>query len=152
MWNVILAATLQLGAVLLGHLWGLHVGYPGRPPTILTTTAGVALFLLLLGWWASLGDTPGARTDSGSWVCAGSFGYALLTVGFEPFFLVHHLSQVLFAAAWLVPFLLAIGHLVREQEWISVAGLELFVFTSVAMLTSNTGISDAGSGFFAWWG
>jgi hypothetical protein len=59
---------------------------------------------------------------------------------------------VLFAAAWLVPFLLAIGHLVREQEWVSVAGLELFVFTSVAMLTSNAGVFDAGSGFFAWWG
>jgi len=151
MWNVILAAALQLGAVILGHYWGLYIHYPGRAPTIYTTIAGAALFLLLLGWWVSLSDEPGIQFDSDFWVRGGSFGYALLTIGIEPFVWVHDLNRVLFATLWLVPLLLAIGHLVRAREWVSVAGLELFVFTSVAMLTSNVNVSDAGSGFFAFW-
>jgi hypothetical protein len=51
----------------------------------------------------------------------------------------------------LLPLLLAFSYLARREVWASAAGVALFVFASAAMLASNAGVSDAGSGFFSYW-
>jgi hypothetical protein len=51
----ILVASLQAGAVLLGHIWGLEVHYPGRAPTVYTYCGLVALGLMVVGVLAAYG-------------------------------------------------------------------------------------------------
>ena len=77
--------------------------------------------------------------------------YSVAVVLFEPFLDVHGLAAVVGAALVLVPLLLALAYLAWRRAWVSAAGVALFVFVSAAMLASNAGLSDAGSGFFSYW-
>jgi hypothetical protein len=149
--SLVITAALQLGAVVLGHFWGVAVHYPGRPPSAYTAGAQLAGLLMLGGAFGSLVSRPVKWAKYRTSVCIAALLYSLGVVLCEPFLDVHQPREIVVAVLVLVPLLMTVGYLVRGQAWASVAGVMLFVFTSSAMIASNANVSDAGSGFFSWW-
>jgi hypothetical protein len=92
-------------------------------------------------------NTPNYR----NWVCIGTLLYAHGTTLLEPFLFVHHLGEIIIGALTLAPLLLALGYSVRARDWVTAAGIAVFVCAASAMITSNANTIDAGSGFFARW-
>jgi hypothetical protein len=147
----LIVAAVQAATVILGGLWGRTMHYPGRPPTVYTALAVVAVLLMASGLLRSL---VGLRRQESCIVPAvgGScLAYCVALVLLEPFLEGRELAAVIQAALMLVLLLLAFSYLARRGVWASAAGVALFVFASAAMLAGNAGVSDAGSGFFTYW-
>lgn len=106
---------------------------------------------MFAGWAVSIGTPRAEKAGCQSLICGSSLIYAVGVVWFEPFLNVHELGELVVAAVVLLPLLLALDYLVRVRMWVAVAGVALFVTTCSAMITSNASVSDAGTGFRAWW-
>jgi hypothetical protein len=144
----LLTLSLQVAPVLLGYLFGNWVGYPGRPPTVYSWMALVALLLQAAGLLCPVPIRAAGKRGWARWVVP---CYAIAVVLGEPFMWLRDASDLAIAAALLLPLLLVVWPLVRSRAWVQAAGVALLVFTSVAMMTSNASIRDAGSGFLAYW-
>jgi hypothetical protein len=142
---------VQAVAVVAGGLWGRAIHNPGRPPTVYTALAVIAVLLMLTGLVRSLTGIRHEELGVPAAVDVSCLAYSVAVVLFEPFLDVHGLAAVVGAALVLVPLLLALAYLAWRRAWVSAAGVALFVFVSAAMLASNAGLSDAGSGFFSYW-
>lgn len=147
--SLLVSAGLQVGAVVLGHFWGVAVGAPGDPPTICTACALLAGLLILGDVVASLVLFSVEKARERNRASVWSLLYLVGLVLWEPFLFVETIAGGVVAAFVLVPLLLAIRRLLQRRAWVSLAGVTLFVLTSSAMLVSNA--NGARSGFFTYW-
>lgn len=143
------ATGLQVGAVVLGFYWGIGKDYVGRPPSIYTALAEIAGLFMFAGIILSLVTKTVPGVTYLTWVCIGTLGYSIIVVLLEPFLFAHN-NQVYAAPLLLAPQLLTIPYLVRAGRWVSVVGVTLFVFTSSAMIATNSYYIYSSSGFFKW--
>ncbi len=142
-----IAAGLQIGAVVLGHFWDSDAMlrfYYGE-------FAELAGLLTLFGMFIPFVTRSGTAAKYPWAVSAAALVYGIVVVWLEPFLYIHEFRDVVVAALVLFPLLLAIGLLVRAGAWLSVAGLTLFVLISSAMVASNARDDYSAHGFFAHW-
>jgi hypothetical protein len=85
------------------------------------------------------------------WACITLGSYALWLMYADAFLWYHDDGSFVTGIILLLPFLLAIGPLVRAGAWLAVTGSALFFATSVAMLIRNGFSISGGSGFVAGW-
>src|SRR5262249_32203445 len=104
-----------------------------------------------VGFFVSVGRALRGSKEAFPVMCGGAAGYAIGVIWLEPFLFLQEDYQIAAALVALMPLITAGVHLPRRGEWLTVVGLPLFVFVGVAMLSSNVGVRDGGSGFQRWW-
>jgi hypothetical protein len=156
--SAIKVSAIQYSAALAGLVWGWAADiYLRRPQPHLFPFIGFHFFgkagafaalLLGLAWLGTLfrRRSPG-RSKLAPWICLSLAIYAayLLYSDLPDAFSGEELVWWLLA---LLPFLMAIGHLVRSRAWLGVAGAALFYATAVALLTIDTRCPMAPYGFW----
>jgi hypothetical protein len=86
--------VVQAAAVILGGLWGRAMHYPGRPPTVYTALAVVAVLLMASGLVQSLVGFRRQESRVVPAVAGCCLAYCVALVLFEPFLDVRGLAAV----------------------------------------------------------
>jgi hypothetical protein len=144
-------AVLQTAAVVLGNRFGVAVHWPGRPPNVYTPLALAAATLLLLGLFGSVIRAALDLRPRAPWACAAAVSLMAWAVVAEPFLPGPAGNKVTLAVATVGAAVATSLQLARHGHYLSAAGLVLFDFIGVAMLSSNLNVRDGGAGFLGWW-
>jgi hypothetical protein len=156
-------ALIQYGVVGLGIAWGWGVAQAQRPQhlewfhqfrwtALLWPCMGIAGVLLLLadGLRFACSSLPESRHKSVSRVCValGIGASLIMVIGLVSGDIDEDGIYFCFLSLLLVPFLLAVGSLVRARAFQGVVGLVLFLTASLAIIAYNGFQSSYSSGFF----
>ncbi|MFO0957258.1 MAG: hypothetical protein U0800_07290 [Isosphaeraceae bacterium] len=140
----------QILAALVGAEWGL-AAKKGLPWVYGRWAIAGAISLLLLGMGRIPYPLPKALKDTRPEAMALRLilaSYAALLMGGEAFMYCDTTGEFLGAELLLLPFLLAIGPLVRYGEWLAAAGSALFFATCLSMALANGLMYYSSIGFF----
>lgn len=161
--SALIAAAAQYGALALGCVlgcpWLPKIDRPPEPvarflgwllsPETLGISAGLAFLAEAIRHWISLRLWSAHPTTT--WLCLGLLVYAASYLLGGPSLEPRDDSDFILAFLGLLPFLLAIGPLVRSGAWWGMAGAVVFYATALAIIISNGFTRLGGMGFFYRW-
>ena len=152
----LVVVILQYLAVLIGSIaglsrvWRLYVYWlPSAPLLEPRTSCAIAVLALVVEFLRQSVSPELRQTRPGcAWLCLGCVVYALALMYLDPFAEFRGNSWYVINVCLLVPFLLAIGPLVRSGTWLGVIGVVLLYAACLAMITWNgTSWQGYASGF-----
>lgn len=151
--TISLICIVQIAAAGLGAAWGLGVAHRVIWIRVPWSLAGELAVLLMVaegirqGVPLASGKVPAAALG----ICAALGAFAVSLMMGEAFLDYRGDESFIRGLLLILPYVVAVGPLVRGRAWLGVAGSALFFATALAMLISNGFSRLGGSGFFATW-